>query len=204
MIKKLSFFGFVLCLPVILCFPAAYNSFGQDTFLAGRMLVAVPNMRDPYFKHAVVYMVQHDAKGALGLIINRKMGVGSLAEMLAELGRRTDNDRQIDLYLGGPVSLRKVFVLHSDDFSAGGTLTSPAGISMTGDISVIDAIAEGHEPRQMRFMMGYAGWAAGQLEREIGRGDWLDAAPDKALIFESVGDTEEIWRRAQEKAGLTL
>ena len=44
------------------------------------MLVAVPNMRDPYFKHAVVYMVQHDAKGALGLIINRKMGVGSLAE----------------------------------------------------------------------------------------------------------------------------
>ena len=83
MIKKLLFFGFVLCFPVILCFSAAYNSFGQDTFLAGRMLVAVPNMRDPYFKHAVVYMVQHDANGALGLIINRKMGVGSLAEMLA-------------------------------------------------------------------------------------------------------------------------
>ena len=75
---------------------------------------------------------------------------------------------------------------------------------MTGDISVIDAIAEGHEPRQMRFMMGYAGWAAGQLEQEIDRGDWLDAAPDEALIFQSVGDTEEIWLRAQEKAGLTL
>ena len=204
MMKKFCFFGFVLCLPAILYLSAANNLFGQETFLAGRMLVAVPNMRDPYFKHAVVYMVQHDAKGALGLIINRKMGVGSLAEMFAELGRRTDNDRQIDLYLGGPVSLRNVFVLHSDDFSVGATLTSPAGISMTGDISVIDAIAEGHEPRQMRFMMGYSGWGAGQLEQEIDRGDWLDAAPDKALIFESVGDTEEIWRLAKKKAGLTL
>ena len=204
MMKRSLFVGFVLCFSVFLGFFAAYNSFGQDRFLAGRMLVAVPKIRDPYFQHAVVYIIRHDAKGALGLIINRKIGVGSLAKMLAELGRRTDKDRQIDLYFGGPVSVSKVFVLHSDDFGARGTLTSPAGISMTGNISIIDAIAEGHEPRQMRFMMGYAGWAAGQLEKEIDRGDWLDAAPDKALIFESVGDTEEIWRRAQEKAGLTL
>ena len=126
--KIFLFFAFLLCLPVLL---GAYNSFGQDTFLAGRMLVAAPKIKDPYFRHSVVYMIKHDAKGALGLIINRKMGVGSLVKMLADLGRKTDSDRQIDLYFGGPVSSRKVFVLHSDDFSAEGTLKSPAGISMT-------------------------------------------------------------------------
>ena len=80
----------------------------------------------------------------------------------------------------------------------------PDGLSMTGDTSIIAAIADGHEPKLMRFMMGYAGWGAGQLENEIERGDWLNATSDNALIFGAADDTEDVWRRALEKAGLTL
>ena len=75
---------------------------------------------------------------------------------------------------------------------------------MTADKSIIRAIAEGHAPRRVRFMMGYAGWGAGQLAGEVRRGDWLDAPADEALIFEEGGDVDEIWRRARDKAGLTL
>ena len=82
--------------------------------------------------------------------------------------------------------------MHSDDFSAGATLTSPAGISMTGDISVIDAIAEGHEPRQMRFMMGYSGWSPGQLESEIENGDWVIQETSSDFIFNDDGQMWDI------------
>ena len=168
------------------------------------MLVAAPRIKDQNFKFAVVYLIKHDARGAIGLIVNRKVGVGSFSEMLADLGRSTDEDHQIDLYFGGPISHRKVFVLHSSDFSAYGTITSSVGISMTGSISIIDAIVSGNAPQQMRFMMGYAGWAAGQLKQELERGDWLHAAADEALIFGLDDKTEEIWRQAHKKAGLTL
>ena len=199
--KRTLFFSLLLCFSIVI---TAQNSFGKIKYLTGRMLVAAPKLKDPYFKFAVVYLIKHDARGAVGLIVNRKVGVGSFAEMLADLGRSTDQDRQIDLYFGGPVSHRKVFELHSSDFSARGTLTSSAGISMTGSISIIDAIADGNAPRQMRFMMGYAGWAAGQLEKEIERGDWLHAAADEAHIFGFLDQTEEIWLKAYKKAGLTL
>ena len=193
-----------LCTLAWFFMPMPSPALAKDTFLAGRMLVASEKLRDAYFRHAVVYMIQHNAGGALGLIVNRKIGVGSLAEMLADLGRKIKKDRKVNLYFGGPVSIRKVFVLHSGKFQGKGTLAVPDGLSMTGDTSIIDAIADGHEPKLMRFMMGYAGWGAGQLENEIERGDWLNATSDNALIFGASDDTEDVWRRALEKAGLTL
>ena len=176
----------------------------EGRYLAGRMLVASPKLSDPYFRHAVVYLVEHDAEGAVGLIINRKMGEGSLADMVGELGLQMQGDRQVGLFFGGPVSLRNVFVLHSDDYRGKGTLGAKGAIAMTGDKSIIEAIAEGAGPTMTRFMMGYAGWGSGQLEKEIARGDWFDASADAGLIFESGADTLDTWRRARDKAGLTL
>lgn len=172
--------------------------------LAGRMLVASPKLSDPFFRHAVVYLIEHDRAGAVGLIVNRRMGEGSLKELVGELGFEMPDDRQVALYFGGPVSLRNVFVLHSGDFRAKTTVGAPGGLAMTADKSIIRALAEGRGPKRVRLMMGYAGWGAGQLESEIERGDWLDAPADEELIFAPAADTDRMWQRARDKAGLTL
>lgn len=188
----------------MLALPGTGASAAERPSLAGRMLVAAEKLADPFFRHAVVYLVQHDRAGAIGLIVNRRMGEGSLAELVAELGFELPEDRRVKLYFGGPVALRGVFVLHSPDYAGTGTMRAPDGLAMTGDKSIIKAIADGHPPKRMRFMMGYAGWGAGQLDDEIERGDWLDAPADDGLIFEDGAETDEIWRRARDKAGLTL
>lgn len=176
--------------------------------LAGRMLVAAEKLQDPFFRHAVVFVLEHDADGAVGLIVNRKMGSGSFRELLGEIGGgladKLAGDRQVDLYFGGPVATRNLFVLHDGGYDGPGTVKSPAGIAMTGETAIIRAIAEGRGPARHRFLSGYAGWAAGQLEDEIDQGDWLDAPADPILIFESTGDAEAQWKRALDKAGLTL
>ena len=176
----------------------------EKPLLAGRMLVASEKLKDPFFQHAVVYIVEHDGNGAIGLIVNRRMGEGSLAELVAELGFSLPEDRNVELYFGGPVSLRGVFVLHSPEYDGPRTLKAPQGLAMTGDKGIIKAIANGNAPKQIRLMMGYAGWGKGQLEEEIERGDWLDAPADTKLIFEEGSDADDIWRRAHDKAGLTL
>ena len=191
-------FMLVLPVPVI-----GADKPSSATSLAGRMLVATDKLNDPYFHHAVVYLIEHDRAGAVGVIVNRRMGEGSLADLVEELGFSIPDDRKVELYFGGPVALRGVFVLHSQEYDGPRTLKAPKGLAMTADKSIIRAIAEGHAPRRVRFMMGYAGWGAGQLDEEVRRGDWLDAPADEALIFEEGGDVDEIWRRARDKAGLT-
>jgi len=197
----------VLILLLILLVPAAAMAADKPS-LAGRMLVASEKLSDPFFRHAVVFILEHNADGAVGLIVNRKMGSGSFRELLGEIGGgladKLTDDRQVDLYFGGPVATRNLFVLHEGGYDGPGTVKSPAGIAMTGEMAIIRAIAEGKGPARHRFLSGYAGWSAGQLEGEIEGGDWLDAPADPILIFESTGDAEAQWKRALEKAGLSL
>lgn len=197
----------LLLMVVLLLVPAAASA-ADKPYLAGRMLVASEKLSDPFFRHAVVFILEHDANGAVGLIVNRRVGSGSFRELLGEIGGgladKLVEDRQVDLYFGGPVAPRNLFVLHEGGYDGPGTVNSPAGIAMTGETAIIRAIAEGKGPERHRFLSGYAGWSAGQLEGEIERGDWLDAPADPILIFESTGDAETQWKRAMEKAGLTL
>jgi len=194
----------ILCILLPALLPATTAAAAERPSLAGRMLVAAPKLADPFFRHSVVYLVEHDAHGAVGVIVNRRMGEGSLAELVAELGFSIPEDREVGLYFGGPVALKGVFVLHSAEYNGPRTMRAPGGLAMTGDKGIIRAIINGNAPKRMRFMMGYAGWGAGQLEDEIARGDWLDAPADDGLIFQDTTEPEEIWRQARDKAGLTL
>jgi putative transcriptional regulator len=189
---------------LLLALPQPATGADKKPTLAGRMLVASEKLKDPFLQHSVVYIIEHDANGAIGLIVNRRMGEGSLAQLVAELGFSLPEDRHVELYFGGLVSLRGVFVLHSSEYDGPRTLKAPEGLAMTGDKSIIRAIANGRAPKQTRLMMGYAGWGAGQLEDEVKRGDWLDAPADNQLIFEEGGDADDIWKCARDKAGLTL
>jgi putative transcriptional regulator len=175
----------------------------KNGFITGQLLVATPEMKDPRFAEAVIYMVKHDADGALGLIINRPMAKGPFEDLLKGFGAEI-NDAQGDvlIHYGGPVSMQQGFVLHSDDIMIESSMKLVNGIAMTADVKIIEALARGKGPKQSLVMLGYAGWAPGQLEMELKAGSWFVIAGEKSLVFDK--DADKKWREAMDKRQIPL
>ncbi len=173
--------------------------------LTGRLLVASPKMPDPRFAKTVILIVRHDDHGAMGFVINRPIGTGPAAKLLRRLKRDSGDiagDGRIRLHYGGPVQPARGFVLHSSDYARDGTVIVTDDVSMTANYEILRAIATGNGPRQGFMAMGFAGWSAGQLEREIGSRDWVTVATDRKLVFDL--DMPSKWRRALAKQGIDL
>lgn len=183
--------------------PATANEDGP--YLAGRMIVAAAKLLDPNFTHTVIYLLEHNAKGAVGLIINRVIGEGNLNHLLKGFGLiPSEGERYVRLHFGGPVSTGSVFILHSPDFKAASTSRAPGGLAMTSDQTILDALARGEGPTRMKVMIGYSGWGPGQLKKEIARGDWLNVPADADFVFDASGSDVDQWNAARDRAGLTL
>ena len=116
----------------------------EDRSLAGQLLVATPEMKDPRFAEAVIYMVKHDADGAFGLVINRPLAKGSFDDLLKGFGLETEGVKgEVVIHYGGPVSSRQGFVLHSDDVLLESSVRVANGIAMTADVKMIESMARG-------------------------------------------------------------
>jgi putative transcriptional regulator len=160
-------------------------------------------MRDPRFVETVVYVVKHNADGALGLVINRPLAKGPSADLLKGLGLESSKAAgEIVIHYGGPVNQRSGFVLHSDDFLLENSTQVADGIAMTADAKLIEAISQGKGPRQSLFMLGYAGWAPDQLEAEMKGGFWFAIPGDNALIFGK--DADKKWQQAMDRRKIPL
>ena len=172
-------------------------------YLGGQFLVATPQMVDPRFAETVIYMVQHDAGGAMGLVVNRAIGSGSLSKLLQGLGvEAVGIEGDIRLHYGGPVESGRGLVLHSSDFGGQGTVRLLDNVSMSGLLEVLKAAAVGAGPKRALYLLGYAGWAPGQLGNELKRHDWVTPPADIELMFD--GDEETKWDRALSRAGLKM
>jgi len=175
----------------------------QDRFITGQLLVATPEMKDPRFAETVIYMVKHDADGAFGLVINRPMAKGSFEDLLKGFGTEINDAKgEVVIHYGGPVSMQQGFVLHSDDITIEGSMKVANGIAMTADVKMIEAMARGKGPSQSLVMLGYAGWAPGQLEMELKADSWFVIPGDKSLVFGK--DADEKWREAMDKRQIPL
>lgn len=194
---------------VLLCIAPAGALRAADTpaptgpYLSGKLLVATPRMGDPRFARTVIYMVEHSARGAMGLVVNRALGSGSLGKLLKGFGLGGEGvEGDIRLYYGGPVEPGAGFILHSTDFAGPHTTVVNGQLGLSTEMEVLKAIAEGRGPKHSLFALGYAGWGPGQLEGEIAREDWVSAPVDEKLIFSD--DPVSIWERASASAGLAL
>lgn len=170
---------------------------------AGQLLVATPQMADPRFAQTVIYMVTHDAGGAMGLVVNKAYGEGPLNELLAGFG--IDNaltGERVRLHFGGPVEPGRGFVLHSADYLGTSTRRLAPDVALSIGTDVLQAVAAGGGPKQRLFIIGYAGWSPGQLDREIARDGWLTAPADPSLIFSA--DLDGLWQQALARAGTAL
>ena len=174
--------------------------------LAGQFLVATDTLRDPRFARTVIYMVRHDASGAMGLVVNRPVRDMPLAPLLRQFGL---DDRgatgSVRAHYGGPVEIGQGFMLHSTEYATQGTERVAGDIALTpapGVLSALGDLARGAGPRKSLFAVGYAGWAPGQLEGEIERGAWITVPADEALLFDE--DPARKWDRAMARRRITI
>jgi putative transcriptional regulator len=151
----------------------------------------------------IIYMVRHDATGALGLVVNRPLGTTPLARLLDSLGRSGEGvSGTLRLHYGGPVEPKRGFVLHTAEWTGADSHVVQGGVAFTTDPAILEAVARGAGPRRFLVALGYAGWSPGQLEGEIEGGAWISVAADEALIFDE--DAETKWDRAMARRKIVL
>ena len=156
--------------------------------LTNQFLIAMPSMVDDNFSGTVVYLCEHNDKGALGLVINRPTDIKlkNLFERV-ELSLDRDDLAARHVFMGGPVQTERGFVLHEGlgDGCAhySSTLKIVGGLEMTTSRDVLEALSNGAGPSRVFVSLGYSGWGAGQLEEEISRNGWLSVGADPELIF---------------------
>jgi putative transcriptional regulator len=174
--------------------------------LAPGFLVAAPPLGDPNFDRSVVLVAAHGDEGAFGWVIN-----GREVMTLTELVERADLTQTASspvltgsVRVGGPVSPEQVWLIYPEPArfaEVEGQVEVGPGVLACASRRALELIAEGAAPAKLFGLLGYAGWAPGQLENEIRVGAWLPVDLDLALVFEV--PREELWQRAYEKVGAT-
>lgn len=178
------------------------SSRDDDGHLTGMLLVAMPTMQDPRFAHSVIYLCAHSREGAMGLVVNQVVDNVTLPNVIGQLGIETSvlSDADSLVHFGGPVETSRGFVLHSPDYVLESTLIIDDSFALTATVDVLRAIADGSGPRRRFFALGYAGWAPGQLDREIQDNGWMMVPADPDIVFSH--DHETKWHRALAKLGV--
>jgi len=154
-------------------------------YLKHQFLIAMPHMADPNFAQALIYLVEHNEQGAMGLVVNRPSDL-DLAQVLAQLRPDTpptEERRGLPIYTGGPVQTDRGFVLHPSGYSFQATLDL-GELALSTSQDTLLAIADGQGPSRCLIALGYAGWDAGQLETELLENTWLTCPADPAILFD--------------------
>lgn len=169
--------------------------------LQGNFLLATPQMPDPRFREQVIYLCSHDGSGALGLVVNQP-SLYSLAEIFKGAKIDVEEGEWPPIYLGGPVEVETAFFLYSHEYQAKNFLAVDEGVSLSRDPQILHDIARGHGPRHYLFLLGYAGWAPGQLEAELSVNGWLTLPAESSILFET--PDQEKWQKAALRFGIDI
>lgn len=150
----------------------------STTFLTNQLLLAMPGMLDDNFAGSLIYLFEHNEKGAMGLVVNRPTET-QLSTLLDKIELQSEIKPFADqlVYYGGPVQVERGFVLHESAGAAySSSLNVPGGLTMTTSKDVLEAVAGGGGPERFIMTLGYSGWGAGQLEEEIALNGWMNVA----------------------------
>lgn len=167
----------------------------------GQFLIAAKHLKDPNFFKTVVFLLEHNQHGAMGLVINRPSSV-TVAQVLSKHFDLPETGEVV--FIGGPVEPGNLFILHNAE-ELDGSETPPLDgvfVGCSEDVfrSVVQAVSEGDDTARFRVFSGCAGWAPNQLEGEINRGDWFihDAAPEQVFEKDPYGLWDNLIRDFQE------
>ena len=180
------------------------DDFDEKYALTGKFLVAMPSLDDGgCFARSVVYICSHGRRGAMGLIINKRLEKYTFSDLAISLPLTNFSKlNAVSLYDGGPLEQIRGMVLHSTDYMKDGTIEVSKGIAVSSTTEILSDIAYDMGPADKLVALGYSFWQPQQLEREIYNNDWLVINADKELLFKT--KDEEKWQRALDETGIRL
>ncbi|MDX9882352.1 MAG: YqgE/AlgH family protein [Prolixibacteraceae bacterium] len=161
----------------------------------GRILIAEPFLPGSYFNRSIILLASYSEKGAVGFILNKPVDF-PIRDLFDDLpGFDTE------VYLGGPVSTDSVYFIHSLGDRIPGSTHIKETLYWGGDIDVLkDQIRSGAvATSQIRFFIGYSGWAPGQLEEEIRENSWLVSEMRQSEVMRN--SEQELWEEAVKAVG---
>lgn len=175
------------------------NLIRNNTVSRGSVLLSSPLLKDPTFKRSVVLILERDKNnGYLGLILNHQLDI-----TLEDICNMPGTGDRMKVFSGGPVDLQRLFWLHTLGERLPGSFEVLPGLYVGGDYNkLIKAFSEKKSLKnKIRFYLGYSGWVAGQLEKEIDIGAWatLEHPLDPKMLIDVQGD--EMWHSLVSQMG---
>ena len=166
--------------------------------ISGKFLIASPGMDDPNFRQAVVLVCEHNREGAFGLVVNKVM----MTSFIPLLSAFDIKESRVDMpvYYGGPVRPEQGYVIYSSYDERYGTIRITGSLAVTASREILHDLAVGRGPEKFMFALGFAGWAADQLEEELMMDSWLVTPPDDRIIFDV--PVPDRWKCAADLIGL--
>jgi putative transcriptional regulator len=157
----------------------------SDFNLTHHFLIAMPAMQEGFFAGTLTYICEHNENGALGIVLNRPISL-TLGEMFSQINIPLHQPKleKMPVHFGGPVQTERGFVLHDMQGNWQSTLRINDRLSLTTSKDILEAVGEGHGPRNLIVTLGYAGWAQGQLEHEMTENTWLTMPASEHIIFD--------------------
>ena len=148
---------------------------------AGKILLAEPFMRDPYFTRSVVFLCEHHEHGSVGFILNKEIDI-PLNDLLASFPPFDE-----PVFYGGPVQTDTLHYVHNLGNVLDDSVEIAKGVYWGGDYEKLKILVRSGmvQPNNIRFFVGYSGWSGGQLEEEMEIGSWVMADMDANYIFKS-------------------
>jgi putative transcriptional regulator len=162
----------------------------------GNILISEPFLQDAYFQRAVVLLVEHNALGSMGFVLNKKTGF-----WVNDFFDGFDGIPQIPIYLGGPVSSDRLFFIHSLGNLIPDSVKIDDNLYFDGDFEVLRHYLLSGKPvhEKIKFFLGYSGWTENQLNGEIKQDSWLVSRSSNRNIMLAEG--ESFWKHSVESVG---
>lgn len=170
--------------------------------LKNHFLIAMPALTDPYFKKSVVYICEHDEKGAMGFIINFpvKLTLQELLNNVETISHQPEPPLLEPVFLGGPLELERGFVLHSPLADNSQSTQLNEQLMMSNSNAILSTLGTEKAPEKYMVTLGYASWDAGQLEKEINDNQWLTIKSENDIIFNTPVALR--WRESLHRLGI--
>lgn len=171
-------------------------------YLEGSLLIATPLLKGSCFEKSVVYVCAHNETGAMGILVNHTIGNIRCGDILSQLNIKPSeiNCGNAPVYFGGPIESAKGFILHTSDYFSSGTQIIHSNISLTSTVDILQDIALGKGPNKRILALGCAGWAPGQIEKELKENAWITIPANEAIVFDY--HNEEKWQQAADLLGI--
>jgi putative transcriptional regulator len=156
----------------------------QTLDLTEHYLIAMPAMADPRFAKTLTYVCEHNAQGALGVIVNKPidMNLQSLLKQI-HIDFASDRCKSLPVHYGGPVQADRGFILHKPSGQWQSSLKVGEEVGLTTSKDILEAVAKDEGPENLLVCLGHAGWGPGQLEQEMAQNAWLSVRADPHLLF---------------------